>query len=403
MAPEQWEGLKYADARSDVYALGVIAHRALSGKYPYNADTALVWMKKSHLDPPVDVTLALGSRTVSPAVAAAVMKALSKNPAERPQSPMELLRALRPAPVGARATRSPRAWMIATVVAAFLGTAGGFYAARVGTAPAAHVGPPVVLLMDTPVAKGVYDPEVVAARGGTNADTISDLLGDMPVNVQKETVPSTWNRESFVLDFQPDLLVIDRSAFFHSLNVELGLGYEPFEDDKARDRRAVLYRTAEDKLIAFLGLVATVSPRTRFRIHRAGPGAVPAAGRHQSSGSIGSRNFEQRFPALRRARRWPSRGGVEKGSFRNAHVVEEIRGPWLESWALSTPPLPEARGPLPHGHFAAIGGSARHQAVVRGAGSAAGSIGSPRRGVTRRTPRASASRNSVSAGSDQSW
>jgi hypothetical protein len=325
MAPEQWEGLKYADARSDVYALGVIVYRALSGKYPYNADTALAWMKKSHLDPPVDVTLALGSRTVSPAVAAAVMKALSKNPAERPQSPMELLRALRPAPVGVRATRSPRAWMIATAVAAFLGTAGGFYAARVGKAPAAHVGAPVVLLMDTPVAKGVYDPDVVA-RGGTNADTISDLLGDMPVNVQKETVPSTWNRESFVLDLQPDLLVIHRSAFFHSLNVELGLGYEPFEDDKARDRWAVLYRTAEDKLIAFLGLVATVSPRTRFLIYSRGTGSGPGGWQTPGFRQHWVAQIDQRFPALRgRVSTMAIEGGVEKGSFRNAHVAEEIR------------------------------------------------------------------------------
>ncbi len=38
MAPEQWTG-KPVDARTDIYALGVLAYEMLSGRLPFNADT----------------------------------------------------------------------------------------------------------------------------------------------------------------------------------------------------------------------------------------------------------------------------------------------------------------------------------------------------------------------------
>jgi uncharacterized protein DUF6929 len=65
-----------------------------------------------------------------------------------------------------------------------------------------------------------------------------------------------------------------------------------------------------------------------------------------------------------------------------------------------------ARGGAPErstaqGQRGASGGSGRHHAAV--AGRRAGSTGSPRRGVKSGTPRRSASRASVSAGSDQAW
>src|SRR6185437_9095465 len=61
----------------------------------------------------------------------------------------------------------------------------------------------------------------------------------------------------------------------------------------------------------------------------------------------------------------------------------------------------------PQGHLGAMGGSARHQAVVDGGAgvpdAVTGSTGSPSRGVTTASPRLAASSTSVSAGSDQAW
>ena len=41
----------------------------------------------------------------------------------------------------------------------------------------------------------------------------------------------------------PDLVVIHRSAFFHSLNLEFGFGYPP-ETEVSPERWQLLYRTA---------------------------------------------------------------------------------------------------------------------------------------------------------------
>jgi serine/threonine protein kinase len=331
MAPEQWEGLTHADERSDVYALGVIAYRALSGKLPYAADTALVWMKKTHLEPPIDLASAIGGRAVSAMVCAAVMKALAKDPSARPQTPMELLRTLQSAPEirrGEGQKRGRPAWsMAAVLIAALLGSGIGFYVSRVSHAStrALRKGSPIVLVMDTPVARGVYDADAVA-HGGSNADTLNDVLRDLPITIEKETLPSTWNREMYVLDLNPDVIVIHRSAFFHGLNLEFGYGYEPFADDKARDRWTLLYRTAEDKLVSFLGLVATVHPQTKFLVYSRGTGSGQGGWPDPEYRKSWVMGLEQRFSALRgRITTMAIEGGVDKGSFKNPKVAAQIR------------------------------------------------------------------------------
>ncbi|HWP05522.1 MAG TPA: serine/threonine-protein kinase [Polyangiaceae bacterium] len=333
MAPEQWEGLSHAEARSDVYALGVIAYQALSGKYAFEADTPLAWMKKVQFETPLDLVSAMGERPVSPAFASAVMKALAKNPAERPQTPMELLRSLRPAPpstVSPKVARVGSRGLVVTllvVLATLLGVAIGFNVSR--RAPAAATGQrttPMVVLMDTPVPRGVYDADALA-HGGTNADTLNDALRDLPITIEKETLPSTWDREHHVLELKPDVIVIHRSAFFHGLNVEFGFGYEPFPDGAARDRWELLYRTAEDKLIAFMGLVGTSVPTTRFLVYSRGTGPTTKSGwpteEYRRDWVTG---VERRFPALRgRVTTLAVAGGVASGSFRNPEVIRQVR------------------------------------------------------------------------------
>jgi serine/threonine protein kinase len=332
MAPEQWEGLSHAEARSDVYALGVIAYQALSGKYAFDADTPLAWMKKVQFETPLDLASAMGDRSVSPALCSAVMKALAKDPAARPQTPMEFLRALKPAPPSARAEKPPARWSrrhvsaLIVTLATVVGGAAGFYASRSALKPSAtRDGPPSVLLMDTPVAHGVYDSDALA-RGGTNADTLNDALRDLPITIEKETLPSTWDRELHVLELKPDVVVIHRSAFFHGLNVEFGLGYEPFPDEAARTRWNLLYRTADDKLIAFMGLVGTVVPHTRFLVYSRGTGASGKGWADEEVRRSWVTAVERRFPALKgRIRTLAIEGGVDKGSFKNPLVIEQVR------------------------------------------------------------------------------
>jgi hypothetical protein len=82
---------------------------------------------------------------------------------------------------------------------------------------------PIVVLLDTYAPRGVYDEDTVV-RNGTNADVLSDELAGLPLVIQKETIGSVWDREDQIIKQNPDFIVIHRSAFFHSMNQELGFG-----------------------------------------------------------------------------------------------------------------------------------------------------------------------------------
>jgi serine/threonine protein kinase len=80
MSPEQCRG-ESLDARSDIYSLGVIAYRLLSGQTPFSGDQATV-MKMHRETPPPPLVV----KRVPAKVTSLVMSALAKNPDERPSS-----------------------------------------------------------------------------------------------------------------------------------------------------------------------------------------------------------------------------------------------------------------------------------------------------------------------------
>jgi hypothetical protein len=71
---------------------------------------------------------------------------------------------------------------------------------------------PLVIMMDSPHPLRVYDQETLTANG-TNADVISDILSDLPVRRQKETIGPGWHRDEEVKSFEPDLIVVHYSGF----------------------------------------------------------------------------------------------------------------------------------------------------------------------------------------------
>ena len=125
MAPEQIEGRKTLDARTDVYALGCMLYEALTGDVPYPRDSDVPKMYAHMHEPPPSPL----ERTpdIPPQFEAIVKRALAKSPHERYPSAGDLGHAVLAAVEGRSVARSERsvaegeAAPTATVIAQGLG------------------------------------------------------------------------------------------------------------------------------------------------------------------------------------------------------------------------------------------------------------------------------------------
>lgn len=93
MSPEQACGDKSIDARTDQYSLAVVGYRMLAGTLPFEGDsTRSVLYKQLVAEPPPIETKVPG---VPPGIAAAILRAMQKDPAARFPSMVEFGEALR--------------------------------------------------------------------------------------------------------------------------------------------------------------------------------------------------------------------------------------------------------------------------------------------------------------------
>jgi serine/threonine-protein kinase len=104
MAPEQITGGNLVDARADIYALGVLVYRALTGRRPFEGGTQEVLMGHLHGTPADPSSL---DPSLPPALDAVLRRALERDPRQRYASAGEFARALRSAAGMAMATPPP--------------------------------------------------------------------------------------------------------------------------------------------------------------------------------------------------------------------------------------------------------------------------------------------------------
>ena len=126
MSPEQAMGKRDLTPATDVYALGVMAYHAISGRVPFDADSDVVVARMHMQDVPPDLHKI--NPNIPPALSAVVMRALEKDPRKRYASAGALAAAFEkvvdnPTRVPVVATNS-RMWMglsaAVLIVAAFV-------------------------------------------------------------------------------------------------------------------------------------------------------------------------------------------------------------------------------------------------------------------------------------------
>src|SRR5207248_1888493 len=93
MSPEQLRGSKDIDARSDIWAMGVILYRSLAGHHPFpGSDAALAIAIATEQPTPLDES----RPDLPPELVNVIMRALERRAADRWPSATELGRALSP-------------------------------------------------------------------------------------------------------------------------------------------------------------------------------------------------------------------------------------------------------------------------------------------------------------------
>ncbi|HEY8077421.1 MAG TPA: protein kinase [Labilithrix sp.] len=85
MSPEQFTG-QPVDVRSDIYALGIMAYEMLTGKFPFEANTAWEWASKHMTEPPRPIEMQQLGAHVPDKMRQAIMRALSKDREHRQSS-----------------------------------------------------------------------------------------------------------------------------------------------------------------------------------------------------------------------------------------------------------------------------------------------------------------------------
>jgi serine/threonine protein kinase len=241
MSPEQWTDAVRVGPRSDLYALGIIAYEALTGRRPFSATSmiALAELHRTAEVPPVGPEF-------PPALDELFQRALAKRIEDRPASALELAEALRvasglaitPSQIERRPPRRrwPALGIGAALLAAMATTAvlifsrpGGSVAGPSPPAPGDGSGvPPVAVAATVPDAtlpslRGAEPPPTTVAIHIESVPSDADVLR-WPSGVKLGVTP--WDRESKRSDDVAVFVIRKRGYADHRIEVDLRTGVQ---------------------------------------------------------------------------------------------------------------------------------------------------------------------------------
>jgi serine/threonine protein kinase/lipopolysaccharide biosynthesis regulator YciM len=238
MSPEQAKGEK-VDARSDLFALGIIFYEALTGISPFKAETAMAMMFKRTQEKATPlVQLDLG---VPGVISDIVAKCLEIKPAERYQTAREVINDLEAFTGGAQRgtiiapsrrisdTPSYQKWLVIGGIVVVLGAGGWFIHDRVVLRPGGSSAGPVqpVSLAILPFRNSSNDPSIdwvgsslanilstdvgqSAQLHTVSSDRLFQILKDLHLSANADFDPDTLRR--IAENSNADILVYGRYA-----------------------------------------------------------------------------------------------------------------------------------------------------------------------------------------------